>query len=68
MRNAISTQEQKQEFDTTEEFIQLENNCTLCGANLQFEYEMTEQEVEIVEKKECPSCGLRTQSRFHSVH
>lgn len=68
MRNLAIEQAEPQDFDAHEEFVQIQNNCTLCGASLRFEYEIIEQEFEIVEKCDCPSCGLRTQDKLHSVH
>ena len=56
------------EYDFQEEFIQVNNNCTLCGASLQFEYEDSKSENAIVERCECPSCGLKGKKKTHTVN
>ena len=57
-----------QDCDFHEEFIQVNNNCTLCGSALHFEYEDDQAGNKIVEKCECPSCGLKGQKRSHTVN
>ena len=64
----MNGQPEIQEFDFYEEFIQVNNNCTLCGSPLQFEYEDNAPENQIVEKCECPSCGLKGRKRAHTVN
>lgn len=67
MRNQMTAQAENPKREEYEQFIQIQNNCTLCGSSLDFEYENKTQ-FKIVEKCSCPHCGLKGRERAHSLN
>ncbi len=44
-----------------------ENNCCLCGSNLQFKHEVDYLTLTIKEDAHCPSCNIQMKSRSHTL-
>ena len=67
MRNDTPGQALNPQSKDYEQFIQIQNNCTLCGSSLTFDYE-SKTPFQIVEKCACPHCGLKGREKIHPVN
>ena len=65
------------EFETTtpealtndqENFIELENNCCLCGTELQFDHSPSETGDEVKEQAHCPNCKIKIKEQLYVIH
>ena len=50
------------------EFIENQNNCTLCGHQLDIEVESYLEDYTLKEEAFCPKCDIKTRVKNHKMH
>ncbi len=56
------------EIDKYRDFILSQNNCTLCGSQLEVSHKTNETLGTIKEEAQCPSCEVRIRARTYTVN
>ncbi|MCB0378770.1 MAG: hypothetical protein KDD33_09780 [Bdellovibrionales bacterium] len=51
-----------------EDYIEVENHCCLCGTELVFQFEPSEEIHLIKERAHCPCCNVQLKEREHVIH
>lgn len=51
-----------------QEFIHSQNNCVLCGSELELTHSKNEDEPKIKEEAYCGQCEMRTRAKIFSVN
>jgi CRISPR/Cas system-associated protein Cas10 (large subunit of type III CRISPR-Cas system) len=50
------------------QFIELQNQCALCGTELQIKVESYLEDYYLLEQAECPVCQIKTRQKNHRMH
>ena len=50
------------------EFINLQNNCILCGTVLELRHVREKEEIQIKEEAYCTQCEMRTRAKIFALH
>lgn len=51
-----------------EEFIEMENNCPLCGSELKLNHISDYLALQITEEAHCPRCKIKTRAKDSTIH
>lgn len=51
----------------TQEFLQDQNHCCLCGTELNFSHKMDHLTLTVVEDAKCDTCHISLRTRSHSL-
>ena len=54
---------EKIETPKHQEYITSQNNCVLCGSNLELRHMPVPEKNEVKEEAHCPSCEMRTRAK-----
>jgi DNA-directed RNA polymerase subunit RPC12/RpoP len=49
------------------DFIEMHNQCSLCGCTLELRFEKNNESAMIKEEAHCPECEMRTRRQFFSI-
>ncbi len=62
------TQEQQQDQHQHLDFIELQNNCPLCGGQLEFKVQAQRESFSVREEASCPTCDVLARIKDHKMH
>lgn len=49
-------------------FIEEQNQCCLCGSDMDFEYQTQHEQGRILQKSKCSLCGISPKDQEHTIH